>query len=310
MAWRRRDKEAARAKANGPGRRGRLQLALAVILACAAIVLLSYPYASNWLHHEAQLSAMHRQAELVEATASDDLASELEAARRYNERIRGGATRVTDPFDPANVEEAGPGEYWALLNLGGDGMMGAVYVPRVGIEVPVYHGTGADVLEQGAGHVENSSLPVGGESTHAVLAGHNGLPSARIFDALEEVEAGDYFVVRVLGEDLAYSVYDIETVLPDQTGSLVVRPGRDLVTLVTCVPYGVNSHRLLVHGQRCAVPQDWLERQERPAGGSGAGDFEWLFDWIPAVIGAALAIVIAAVVGVVVARRRSKRKTA
>ena len=116
-------------------------------------------------------------------------------------------------------------------------------------------------MTHAVGHVPNSSLPVGGPSTHAVLAGHTGLPSAVIFDALDKLGVGDYFVIRVLGEEHAYRVTSTEVVLPDDASSLGIRDGEDLVTLVTCTPYGVNSHRLLVHAERCDVPQDWIDRK-------------------------------------------------
>ena len=166
---------------------------------------------------------------------------------------------VSDPFDPAALRPQ-DGAYDAALNIAGDGVMGTLYIPRIQVEEPIYHTVDDDVLQKGVGHLEETSLPIGGPSSHCVLSGHTGLPSGKIFDDLDRLEVGDYFIIQVLGEDHAYRIYDIETVLPDETQSLVIQPDRDLCTLVTCTPYGVNTHRLLVHGERCDVPAEWLER--------------------------------------------------
>ena len=144
-----------------------------------------------------------------------------------------------------------------VLNVAGDGVMGELFIPSISVDLPIYHYTTDETLAHGVGHVVNTSVPIGGPSTHAVLAGHTGLPSARLFDRLEELKTGDYFIIRVLGEDHAYKVTSTEVVLPEEVMSLSVEEGKDQVTLVTCTPYGVNTHRLLVHGERCEVPDAW-----------------------------------------------------
>ena len=128
--------------------------------------------------------------------------------------------------------------------------MGAIEIPGINVYLPIYHGTSADVLNIGVGHLKGTSFPVGGESTHSVLTGHRGLPTAELFTNLDQVKEGDVFYIHILKETLAYQVYAIETVLPEQVDSLGIEQGRDLVTLVTCTPYGINSHRLLIHAER------------------------------------------------------------
>uniref|UniRef100_UPI002597B35F class C sortase n=1 Tax=uncultured Bifidobacterium sp. TaxID=165187 RepID=UPI002597B35F len=140
--------------------------------------------------------------------------------------------------------------YEDLLNLNGDGMMGYIIIPRLKETLPIYHGTSESVLQVGVGHLPDSSLPVGGPGTHAALSGHRGLPSAKLFTDLNKMKVGDLFYIRVLDQTLAYKVTSIETVLPNETESLAIQPGKDLVTLITCTPYGINSHRLLVHAER------------------------------------------------------------
>ena len=225
-----------------------------VIVLLMGLALLFYPYASSYLNQIEQQKTANTVSQTVESAQESDIAAQWDAARRYNERLFAGMTCVVDPFD-AERAAASNEEYANALNVLGDGAMGEIVVPKIGVDLPIYHGTQGDSMNHAVGHVVNTSLPVGGESSHAVLAGHTGLVSAVLFDYLDKLEVGDYFVIRVLGRDLAYEVYSKETVLPDDTSSLGIQQGQDLVTLVTCTPYGVNSHRLLVHARRCALPR-------------------------------------------------------
>ena len=156
----------------------------------------------------------------------------------------------------------GVSEYKEVLNVANDGVMGELVIPKIAVDLPIYHFTTDDVLQHGVGHVVNTSVPIGGESTHVVLAGHTGLPTAQIFDRLEELQVGDWFIIRVLGEDCAYRVTSTEVVLPNQVNSLSIEPGKDQVTLVTCTPYGVNTHRFLVHAERTEVPSEWDDQNK------------------------------------------------
>lgn len=237
----------------------RLIIAGAVVALLLGIALLAYPFVSNALLDSAQGKVLHTQQDAVANSSEEDLSAAREIALQYNRDLVGSRTVVTDPFDETALRPT-DGSYDEALNIAGDGVMGTLYIPRIHVEEPIYHTVDDDVLQKGVGHLEETSLPIGGPSSHCVLSGHTGLPSGKIFDDLDRLEVGDYFIIQVLGEDHAYRIYDIETVLPDETQSLVIQPDRDLCTLVTCTPYGVNTHRLLVHGERCDVPAEWLER--------------------------------------------------
>lgn len=236
----------------------KVRLVIAALVFVLGAVLIAYPYVSDYVHKQEQRGVITVQEETVEETDDSALRDELARAQDYNERLLSSKTVVTDPFDPDALGVTDE-EYESLLNLGGDGVMGTLVIPKIDLQMPIYHYTNDEELQAGVGHMESTSLPVGGESTHAVLAGHNGLPSVKIFDRLDELEVGDYFVIEVLGEEHAYRVTSKETVLPEETDSLTVVDDADLVTLVTCTPYGVNTHRLLVHAERCELPASWGE---------------------------------------------------
>lgn len=237
----------------------RLIIAGAVVALLLGIALLVYPFVSNALLDSAQGKVLHTQQDAVANSSEEDLSAAREFALQYNRDLVGSRTVVTDPFDETALRPT-DGSYDEALNIAGDGVMGTLYIPKIQVEEPIYHTVDDEVLQKGVGHLEETSLPIGGPSSHCVLSGHTGLPSGKIFDDLDRLEVGDYFIIQVLGEDHAYRIYDIETVLPDETQSLVIQPDRDLCTLVTCTPYGVNTHRLLVHGERCDVPAEWLDR--------------------------------------------------
>ena len=167
-------------------------------------------------------------------------------AQAYNRELTNGA--IEDVFT-SGVREPSP-EYMAQLNLNGDGVMGYIDIPKIGVMLPIFHTTNEEGLQKGVGHIEGTSLPVGGETTHCVLAGHRGLPSARLFTDLDQIEEGDLFYLNILDDTLYYRVDQILTVDPDDTGALAILPGEDYVTLVTCTPYGVNTQRLLIRGAR------------------------------------------------------------
>lgn len=232
---------------------------LAAILLVVGIAAILYPYASDYLNRAQQAQVAQNQDDAVAQQAPEDLSAAWQAAEDFNRRLLEGRVVVTDPFDPAN-QQPSDREYQSVLNLAGDGVMAELVIPKIDLDLPVYHGVEEDGMLHGVGHLPSTSLPIGGPSTHCVLAGHTGLPSARIFEDLDQLQPGDWFVIRVLGEDHAYRVTSTEVVLPTETDSLCVQDGKDLVTLVTCTPYGVNTHRLLVHAERCDVPPEWYDR--------------------------------------------------
>lgn len=229
----------------------RFTLSLLIIflfLAGASTVI--YPMASNLFYEKNQSHVLEEYDETMEQLAQEELDRERQAAQEYNRSLLESEAFLTDPFDPELVLDPTVEPYASLLNLEGNGIMGYVEIPKISVNLPIYHGTTAQVLEQGIGHLQNTSLPVGGESTHTVLTGHTGLAGKRLFTDLSQLEEGNLFYLHVLGETLAYQVEAIYIVEPDQTEHLVVETGRDLVTLVTCHPYGINTHRLLVQGTR------------------------------------------------------------
>lgn len=206
------------------------------------------------------------------ATASyDDSVLQLEQARldqllaqaqEYNRQLAGTSTGKA-PLSDDEGDPVTPESYWDLLNVDSAGMMGYIEIPRLNTAIPIYHGTSEAVLQVGVGHLQNTSLPVGGESTHAALSGHRGLPTRSLFTDLDQMEVGDRFYIKVLNETLCYTVDQILTVLPHEMDALAIEEGKDYVTLITCTPYGINSHRLLVRGVR--TPYDPQQHQNEIA---------------------------------------------
>ena len=221
----------------------RTWLIMSIIVLIAGIVLISYPFVSSWLNQLAQNKVSATQESTVVAMTSTDLSAEKERAIEFNKRLRDGVSRVIDPFD-SNSSMPGVSEYREVLNIANDGVMGELIIPKISVDLPIYHFTTDDVLQHGVGHVVNTSVPIGGESTHVVLAGHTGLPTAQIFDRLEELQVGDWFIIRVLGEDCAYRVTSTE-VVPFQT-----------------ITQNDATHRLLVHAERTEVPSEWEDQNK------------------------------------------------
>lgn len=220
---------------------------LVVLVFIVGISVFLYPTVSNYLNEKNSTRAITNHIEKISKLSVDTIAEEKEKVRRYNKSLFENCVVLTEPFD----EDAHPitdGEYDELLAF--DPVMAYVEIPAIKVNLPIYHSTSEEVLLKGVGHLRNSSLPIGGESTHAVLAAHTGLPSARLFTDLVSLKKGNLFYIHVLDEVLIYRVYKIEVVLPNETKSLFIQKGRDLVTLTTCTPYGKNTHRLLVHGER------------------------------------------------------------
>ena len=169
-------------------------------------------------------------------------------AEDYNAMLVKENPQLSDAFSQEEKKE--DSAYNHVLNMEESGVMGALEIPKISLYLPIYHGTSAEVLEKGIGHLEGSSIPIGGKNTHAVLTGHRGLPSAELFSNLDQLERDDEFYIHILGKTLAYRVFNVETVKPEETGHLTIAKGQDRVTLVTCTPYGINTHRLLVHAKR------------------------------------------------------------
>ena len=222
----------------------------------AGLGILLYPSISDYLNERNSSRAIAAYNQLAEEIPPEDYSQELEEAAAYNAYL----TQFNSLSSAATAEiEREDSPYESLLNVGGDGIMAVIRIPSIDVNLPIYHGTSEGVLQVAAGHYLGSSLPVGGESTHAILTGHRGLPSARLFTDLDRLEVGDIFYIRVLGDILEYEIDQIQTVLPSELDSLGITQGEDYVTLVTCTPYGINSHRLLVRGIRVEYDGNYEE---------------------------------------------------
>ncbi len=216
---------------------------LLVIIFLIGLSLLLYPTLSDYWNSFHQSRAIASYAESVAQLDDKQYDEILESAREYNSSLiqRAGILSLSEE----ELEE-----YNRQLNVGGDGIMGYIEIPSINVHLPIYHGTEDTVLQVAVGHIEGSSLPVGGVGTHAVFSGHRGLPSAKLFTDLDELVVGDTFIFRILDETLTYEVDQILIVEPQEIEALMIDPEKDLCTLVTCTPYGINSHRLLVRGHR------------------------------------------------------------
>ena len=236
------------------------------VLFLAGLSLLLYPLVANQWNSYRQshlISDYEHTVSGLETSGQVDYTEELQKARAYNEALL--PSILPDSFAVAEAAGEPDAVYMSCLNLAGDGMMGVIEIPKIHVNIPIYHTTEETVLEKAAGHLEGSSLPVGGENTHAVIAAHRGLPSAALFTDLDQITEGDHFLLHVLDETLCYDVDQISVVEPDDTTPLMVEPGKDLVTLLTCTPYGVNTQRLLVRGHRVDVQPEEVLFSDRSA---------------------------------------------
>ena len=231
----------------------KILLIIAVIFIIVGTGIFLYPSISNYFAEKNHVEAIRNYDKIVAGIEEDSIKEEKEKAQTYNENLSGDP--VHDPF-VLGSGYALPENYKEVLNLSEDGIMGYIQIPKISVDLPIYHGTSEEVLEKGVGHIQNTSVPIGGSSTHSVLTGHTGLPNAELFTRLDELVVGDVLYIHILNERLAYKVYEIKVVLPDNIDELRITSGEDLVTLVTCTPYGVNSHRLLVKAERV---EDYIE---------------------------------------------------
>lgn len=215
---------------------------LIILLFLAGLGIVLYPYVSEYVNAKHASRVVVNYDDTVKEITPEDFSQYFEVAEEYNERLR----QNPNPFSEDSRTEG----YETALNVDGSGMMGYLEIPKISVKLPFYHGTSGAVLNEAVGHLEGSSLPVGGEGTHVVLSAHRGLPSAKLFTDLPELGEGDIFILNVLDRKMTYQVDQILTVLPTELEALEVEDGQDVVTLMTCTPYGINTHRLLVRGHR------------------------------------------------------------
>lgn len=257
----------------------------------AGLGFLLYPTVSNLWNRAHQSRAIATYTKQVEKLDDSQNKEMLKAARKYNKSL----LKKSDHWKLSKKDKK---KYESLLDVSGTGIMGYIEIPKIDCSLPIYHGTDEGALQIAIGHLEGSSLPVGGKSTHCVLSGHRGLPSARLFTDLDQMEEGDVFVLNVLGRKLAYEVDQIKVVLPDEMSDLEIVQGKDLCTLVTCTPYGINTHRLLVRGHRTKYIEETVVRIQKEAEKKETGI------WLLAGGGAVFLIIII----IVVVKRRRKRR--
>lgn len=247
-----------------------------VITICAAVLFLTalgltlYPLISNYVNQKYASEIQTAYQELIRQTDDSVLQEAKQRAVAYNLAITPG---TTDAYSEEALVSAAE-DYDSQLDIAGNGIMGYVEIPKIQVNLPIYHGTDAEVLDRGVGHLLGSSLPVGGENTHTILSGHSGMASQKMFTDLEQLTQGDVFYLNVLNETLAYQVIQISTVLPYETDLLGIVPGADLCTLVTCTPYGVNTHRLLVRGSRIPYEEATVMEEESAATEQAASTWE------------------------------------
>ena len=228
-----------------------------VILFLIGLAIYIYPFvADRWNAHRNMLLIENYEQVVIDNGPEERYKKMFKKAEAYNQALSEQTDRIM--FHGKKDKE-----YESILNLGGDGIMGYIEIPKIQINIPIYHYTSDDVLEKGIGHIQGSSLPIGGKTTRCILTGHRGLPESKLFTDLDKVETGDMFYIHVLDHNLAYKVFNITTVLPYEIDRLIFRKDKDLVTLVTCTPYGVNTHRMLVTGRRVKFDPEIKEQEEK-----------------------------------------------
>lgn len=270
------------------------------LLFLIGLSILLYPMVSDaWNRYRDSLLISNYSSSVSSDDNSEKIDSMWKAAQEYNEQIK--QESVPDAFSVRDGQT--DSTYESLLNLNGDGMMGYVEIPVIDVSIPIYHYTTDESLEKGAGHLFGSSLPVGGKSTHCILSAHRGLPSAKLFTDLNLLEEGDVFYLHVLGKTLAYEVDQILTVLPEQTESLGITDGDDYVTLVTCTPYAVNTHRLLVRGIRTKYVEEEVTKNDETIPQKLA-----VVDPKRVLAGGAAALVILILLIYLIVRRKDKKR--
>lgn len=260
---------------------------LAAVLFMVGAAVFLYPTVSNYLAEKNQAVVIQEYQETIESGDSASLEAAWAEAEAYNENLAGDP--VKDPFVPGSGY-ALPANYNEVLNVGG--VMGYLEIPKISVMLPIYHGTSDETLEKGVGHIESTALPIGGTYRHTVLTGHRGLPSAELFTRLDELENGDIFLIHVLGRTLAYEVDQIKTVLPTELEDIQAVEGMDLATLLTCTPYGVNTHRLLVRGRRTDYVPEAVQAQAESTAGLLSSVFDARLQYIGAAAGVLLLLLV------------------
>ena len=263
-----------------------------VVLIGLGVILMGYPWFSNWLyqHHVASSANVYEQ--YASESGTSEITKQLETARRYNQELINSRVMLTEPYCDISLPE--DILYGDVLDPTKNGIMCFVEIPKINVSLPVYHGTSEEVLKKGVGHMEGSALPIGGVGNRPFLLAHTGMNTSRMFSDLTGLSEGDLFYIRVLNLCLTYRVCEIQTLLPEEADELYPDEERDLMTLVTCTPYGVNSHRLIVTGERISDAE--VEKVDVPMQTADWNGSAWMRAYLKAILlGSAM------MVGVIVA---------
>lgn len=274
------------------------------VLVLFGLAVLFYPSVSNWYNERFHIQAISEYNTVINNLSHETREGELEKAKEYNGKLTGSG--ITDPF-LAGSGMVLPDNYMDIMNEDGNGIMGTMLIPEIEVKLPIYHGTSEEALEKGVGHMEMTAFPIGGEGNHAVLTGHTALPGAVLFSNLMYLEIGSRFYIEIYGLKLAYEVDQIETVEPHETDLLRPVAGEDYCTLITCTPYAINSHRLLVRGVRVEYVEAEEEAIEPVVSGSTAGEHTAGSELTWAVL-ALVAVLLALDIVFIVSIRRKKRR--
>ena len=265
-----------------------------ILIFLVGLGFISYPTVSNLWNQAHQSRAIATYSKQVEKLDDSENKKMLKAARKYNKSL----LKKSDHWKLSKKDKK---KYESLLDVSGTGIMGYIEIPKIDCSLPIYHGTDEGALQIAIGHLEGSSLPVGGKSTHCVLSGHRGLPSARLFTDLDQMEEGDIFILNILGRKLAYEVDQIRVVLPEEMSDLEIEEGKDLCTLVTCTPYGINTHRLLVRGHRTEYVEKKVAEEKKEVQ-TKKTDIRLM------IAGGAGVLILLIIIIVIVIKRRRKRR--
>lgn len=268
----------------------KLKNMILILLFLVGFGIFAYPTLSDWLARYNQIQVVQSYNQYITGLTPAQMEDEWKRAEEYNNLLQ--TSPITDPF--SNVDKVEPfTEYDETLSM--DGVMGYIEIPAIDVKLPIYHGVSEEVLKKGVGHIKATALPIGGKGTHCVLSAHSGLPEAKLFTNLEDLKEDDYFFIYVLDQEMAYKVNQITVVEPDDISKLTPEPDKDYVTLLTCTPIGINSHRLLVRGERCEMPE--VVEQEETSQNS----------YIEIVLLIVLVLILLLIL--IIVRRRKRRRT-
>lgn len=274
---------------------------LPVFIIITGLLIAAYPWISDYVYKDRTSEIITNYDEVVKNTSRDEINTIRKEAEKYNQNLQKEIAVLHDPFTGDILDKMSK-KYSSQLSIKGTDLLGYIEIPVINVKLPIYHGTSASVLNAGIGHLEGTSLPVGGKSTHSVLTGHSGLSNKKLFTDLEYLDKEELFFIHVLGDTLCYKVTNIDVVVPEDITKLIIQQNKDLCTLVTCTPYGVNSHRLLVTGKRIKCTKDMTkERQHKYIS-------KWKQEYLVCIIIGLLLGILIIIIGRYIVRKKDRMK--